>query len=497
VKYIFLCLVSAFFFSLTYASAPTEFTGFDFGFLGLWSAIVFGIQILIARKLEKHQAVQNLILAVFATTNILGLNLVLNEAFLNLPVFGQWLSLLLALFILFTFMNMLDENARIAKALPALFSLATAGVLLQTLLSVPTVAEVSIEPGKTSAKNIRLVGFKTKPNVYFISFDSIVPKVLLQKHLDLETTPYHEVFDANFRHFRNFFADRIFTKASLNSLLALDIGHFSEAAQNNTESYFFTGLIPSPLFEIFKHTGYETNTLYIRRFLGPKKGKYVDNYWANTSDLKRGACEFLNTDGFKVLSLMGYCYIVKDLKVSWRKPEKQSDFLIRHMRAGLQKYNPQIFVAYIYSPGHTLSTFKRSNEDSFDRYRERYLRRSKSTAKVVEEIVSFIDKEDPEALVYVFGDHGPFLSRGYKIEEDTTFIVQDRYGVYGGIYPRDRCADSFATAHNEDFMTILKGTHMIIRCLSGGENAFLVAEEYRLPRPLKKKNNRYEDYLYE
>lgn len=493
-KYIFICLVSAFFFSLTYASAPTEFTGLDFWVLGLLCATVFVVQILIARKFSKNQIVQNLILAGFATTNILCLNLVLNEDFLILPIYGQLLGLLLALFILFTFMNMLDENTRIAKVLPALFVLATAGVLLQSLLSVATVAEVLIEPGKTSAKNIRLVDFRTKPNVYFISFDSIIPKVLLQKHLDLETTPYHEVFDANFRQFRNFFADRIFTKASLNSLLALDIGHFSEAAQNNTESYFFPGLTPSPLFEIFKHNGYETNTLYISRFLGPKKGQHVDNYWVNTSDLRRGVCEFMGTDGFKVLTLMGYCYIVKNAKFPWRK---QSDFLIKHMRAGLQKNTPQIFVAYLYTPGHTPPAFKRQDKEAFDRYRQKYLRRSKSTAKAIKEIVAFIDKEDPEALVYVFGDHGPFLSRRHSIKKDTTFIVQDRYGVYGGIYPRDRCAESFATPYNQDYMTILQGAHMIIRCLSGGENAFLKQEDYRLPKPLTNFNNRYEDYLYE
>lgn len=74
--------------------------------------------------------------------------------------------------------------------------------------------------------------------------------------------------------------------------------------------------------------------------------------------------------------------------------------------------------------------------------------------------------------------------------------MQGRIGVYGGIHPPDRCAESFATPYNPDFMTILQGAHMIIRCLSGGKNAFLTPEDYRLPISNPKDPIRYEDYRY-
>jgi hypothetical protein len=38
---------------------------------------------------------------------------------------------------------------------------------------------------------------------------------------------------------------------------------------------------------------------------------------------------------------------------------------------------------------------------------------------------------------------------------------------------------------------------MIIACLSGGENAYITPEEYRLPKLGTKTQLRYEDYLYE
>ena len=34
----------------------------------------------------------------------------------------------------------------------------------------------------------------------------------------------------------------------------------------------------------------------------------------------------------------------------------------------------------------------------------------------------------------------PMLSQEFKIEEDPTFFLQDRFGILGGVYPPDRCA---------------------------------------------------------
>ncbi len=514
-KYLLTVLLSVFFFSLTYASAPTEFTQVDLGFIACLVSIVLTAQLAIAHMFVRCRVVQNMILAEFATVNIFSLNLLLNMTFLYLPGYGQVLSLLLSMFIIFTFMNMLDEIPRISRVLPALFALATAGVLAQTLLSVAPVPEVSAEHGKTSAKNIRIVDFKTKPNVYFIAFDSLIPKVLLQKHLGLETTPYHEVLDAHFQRFKNFFADRVPTRRSLNSLLALDIGHYSEARRNNIASRFFSGRIPSPLFEIFKHNGYETNTLYRSGYFGWNKGPHVDNYWIDRLGSKTGACEFISTSGLKAFTFMGYCSLVKsNMFISAFRGQiidsniSDIDFLINKMRAGLQRDAPQIFVGYVYSPGHTVGDFDRKDTEVADKYRQYYFKRSKKTAAYLNNIVTFIANEDPEAIVYVFGDHGPGISRKDTFKENGVIFVQDRFGVYGGIHPRDRCAESFSTPYNKNFMTVLQGAHMIIKCLSGGKYAFITLEDYRLPEsriledyrlPESKttSHNRYEDYLYE
>lgn len=504
-KYILTFLLSTFFLALTYSSAPGEFSTFDLVFIVFLLSMIVSFETSIAHLFVRFPIAQNLILAGSATINILYVNLVLNDAYITLPKYAQTLALLVSVFIVFTFMNILDERTSISKVLTSLFAVAIAVVLAQTIFPGPSVSIVPAAPGKTSAKNIRIVDFKTKPNVYFVSFDSMIPKALLKKHLQLETTAYHEVLDVHFRPFVNFFADRPLTKSSLNSLLALDLEHFSEAARNDIEHYFFPGLAPSPLLELFKHNGYETTTLFRSAYFGQKKGPYVDNYRRPNSFFNNDLCEFIDSQGWRALTLMGYCSFKNSVKVrsalKWLgviDDKKEIEFLLEHMRIGLQKGVPQMFLAYIFSPGHTKSgTFDRKADGMLETYKQQYFEASKKTAKQLNEIIHFVANEDPKAIVFAFGDHGPWISRQETFEEDSIFFVQDRYGVYGGIHPPNRCADSLSKTYNKDFVTILQAAHMIIRCLSGGMNAFITLDNYRLPESETEARNRYEDYLYE
>ena len=56
------------------------------------------------------------------------------------------------------------------------------------------------------------------------------------------------------------------------------------------------------------------------------------------------------------------------------------------------------------------------------------------------QIIDHVKNNDPEAILFVFGDHGAFQSSRLKFEDDPTFFVLDRYAILGGVYPPDRCA---------------------------------------------------------
>ena len=504
-KYLSSLLISLLFFILTYSSASNEFLLKDIVIIVFLLLSVFGIEALVAKLFVKRLFLHNLLLAGFTTINILYVNLIFIEDFIVLSIYAQVLALVVAVFILTTFMTLLDENKRFARVLPVLIVLAIMIILIKPHLLVAPISKASIEPGMTSAKNIRILDFKTKPNVYFISFDSIIPKVLLKKHLGLEATPYHGILDTHFRRFNNFFSDYYSTVRSLSSLLALDREYYSKARKEGKSKYFFSGKIPSPLFEIFKHNGYETNTIYINHYFGAKKGPYVDNYLVSQANLKFGVCQFTPKDGLYSFSYMGYCSLLetekfrsmlRKLKLDFSDRLDSIDFLIENLKAGLQKKTPQIFLGYLYKPGHTPATFDRSKEGSIEEYREYYLKGSKEAASYLNKILKFIDEEDPDAILYLFGDHGPWISRRDEFATNREFYVQDRFGVYGGIYPSDRCAGTFDAPYNNNFMTVSQGAQLIIKCLSGGEDAFIIQNNYYLPK-IENEENRYESYLYE
>ena len=472
---------------------------------------VFALEVLVASLFTRKLIIHNLVIAIFTTLNILYLNLILIDDFIKLSRYEQVIALLVSVFILTTFMNILDENKRFAKVATASIFLLMSIIFIQTLFPAAPTSKLSIQPGRTSAENIRTVNFKSTPNVYFISFDSLIPKVLLDKHLGLKTTPYHKVLDAHFHRINNFFSDHPSTVPSLSSLLALDPGHYSRAVSDGISDHFYPGLIPSPLFEIFKHNGYETTSLYINYYFGVKQGPYVDNYLVNHANLKNGVCQFTPTNDLYAFTYMGYCSLldtkffralIRKLGLDFSKGLFSIDYLIENLKTGLQKSAPQIFVGYLYTPGHTPANFDRTKKDSLKKYQQAYLKKSNETATHINKILTFIDQEDPHAIVYVFGDHGPWISRRDTFTKNSTFYVQDKFGVYGGIYPPDRCIETLDTNYNNKFMTISQGARLIIKCLSGGEDAFITQNDYYLPEIENEENIdesqlHYELYLYE
>ena len=167
------------------------------------------------------------------------------------------------------------------------------------------------------------------------------------------------------------------------------------------------------------------------------------------------------------------------------------------MQAGLERQTPQILVSYIYSPGHTEKTYNHDNQAKREKYKKEYLENSVTTAVELEKIITFLKEKDPTAILYVAGDHGPWLSRKVKYKDNPEFYVQDKYAVFGGIFPKDNCAQSFSKPYTDKFMTISYGSHMIIRCLSGGKDAFIKLDDITLPQKTAEGHDRYENYLYE
>ena len=96
---------------------------------------------------------------------------------------------------------------------------------------------------------------------------------------------------------------------------------------------------------------------------------------------------------------------------------------------------PQFVMASLYAPGHTGQSFRYDDAEQIEVFRREYIDGSETAARYLDLIIRHLEENDPGAILLVFGDHGPILSRGLQFEDDPEFVVQDNYGILGGVYP--------------------------------------------------------------
>ena len=324
------------------------------------------------------------------------------------------------------------------------------------------------EPVRGEVSNIRDVSLSRTPNLYFISFDSLVPRALLKKYFGVDGTGFHTLFDAKFRRFPNLFANANSTKRSLNTVLALDPQVYNSQRAAGRDPGTFSGRSPSPLLGILRENGYETSTLFDYSYLGRRKGPWVDDY---VFFRERTLCGLLD-EAIRPWAFWGYC--------RWPRDES-NDFIFSRFLERITSVDagggPRFTMAHLYIPGHTSGNYRHGDAAEFERYRARYLRGIETAAEYLGRIVRHVE-EDPDAILLLYSDHGMFLSRGVEFDDDPEFFVQDRYGVLGGVFPPDACAPWFDAAAAPGWMTLLDAVHAVLSCLSDGKGALVEPRTY-------------------
>ena len=418
-----------------------------------------------------------------------------------------WAALIVScgggLIVLFLLSRIVDESHWRGTALVTVLSIGIATIIWTNLESEGRLESVNWE----KHPKIRAVKFKETPNVYFVGFDGMVPEIIMRKHIGVETTEFHKLFGREARRFRNLFANSVRTAYSLHTLMALDQDIFLNERSGTgfdlspliwimREGHYgsyFSGRDLSPLIWIMRENGYETTSIYNSYFFGQSQGPYIDNYVVNT---KEGICALLHED-IRRWAFWGYCRIVEGEWLRGAETPK-GDFLVRELTS-LDGGGPQFVIAHLYMPGHAPDMFNYDNMADREEFADRYRRESDKAAIYLEEIIEHLRSSDPNAILFVFGDHGMWLSRGADLEENPAFFLQDRFGILGGVYPRDRCAGYFDEAESKGYMTILDAVHAILTCLSGGQSALVGTRHDRfsgsgVPR---EHEYRYEEFLYE
>ena len=201
-KFAFALLLVGLAFALTYTEAAHTFSSYDIkAILVLGAAVnvplLVGALLLLRRfKLIANAALSLIVLASVATAYIIHTDIYSDpENRLNLIT-----VCIAALFVLFVAFRVIDQQrwGRVTLAAVALLGL---GVVLGNHLWERYAAT---RPVAVDLSNIQPVSFRETPNLYFISFESLIPRSLLRKHYGLDTSRFHDLFEANFRRFPEF-----------------------------------------------------------------------------------------------------------------------------------------------------------------------------------------------------------------------------------------------------------------------------------------------------
>ena len=464
-KLIFALLLIALAFASTYTSSAAAFSDADLkDILALGGAVAAALLLGILFFLRRRRGVANAALALATLASVGTAHLVHTELYLG----GSWVVLVLlsiaagaALFVAF---RIIDEQRWGGVILSAL-------ALMGLMIVVDNHRMGRGAPVFGDLTNIREISFQETPNLYFISFDAIVPRALLNKHLQLDTTDFHDLFEERFRRFPNLFVDAVATKHSLYTILSLDPSvHASQLAalkarEKNLDPLLFSGQNPSPLFGLLRNNGYEITTIYTDTYFGNKKGPYVDNY---IKMYERTVCGLLDPK-IRDLSFWGYCLLLDGSARSW--PESVRVTAEQVLKIDVRD-RPQFAMAHLYLPEHVKGWYRHGDASAFSAYQARYLERSNLAAGILDAIVRHLEKNDPGAILLAYGDHGTMASQGVKFADNPTFVVQANYGVLGGVYPREACGAWFDEAEAaQNHLTVLDAVHAVLRCLSGGESA--------------------------
>ena len=265
--------------------------------------------------------------------------------------------------------------------------------------------------GWTDHPNVRSVTFEETPNLYFVGFDSISPEAIVHKHMGIRTTRFHRLMEGEMRRFRNLFANAVRTRHSLNTMLALDQDIYHEYGTVRRPSYL-AGHDLSPLVWLLRRNGYQTTSIFPNTHFGYTQGPHIDHYVVNSESV---LCELLD-ESIRPLAFGGYCWK--------RKPPRlaQSDFLVRQL-AAVDRTGPQFVIAHAYLPGHTARLFDYRNREDRERFASHYEAAFNRAAIQLRQIVEHLGANDPDSILFVYGDHGAWLSRGFDVEDDPAFFL--------------------------------------------------------------------------
>lgn len=366
--------------------------------------------------------------------------------------------------------------AAVLAALPVPALTVVAGRLPELPQAAPNMEKTVVDP----LAYVRVPEFVTRPNVYLVGMLAAVPNSLLARHLGGSASRLNTYLETgDFRVLRNVFSETYPTRNSLDLMLSLNRNYLLDLKDYVTGG-MVSGNTPSPLLTIFTMNGYETNALYEDTKFGAMKGPFVDHYEIAQ---RPSICRDGFVDGpARDIGFFGACRLSRAFPLSLLRPSLDdvfSEHLARLSDIG-SRSRPQLTILQLRPPFHYTGQ-KLADVDSaaVRNFAARYETSAVDAAVNLERLVGQVRTDDPDALVFVFGDQGLGLSQDLTADGRTPFFVHDKLGVVGAVLPAAACSEYLPAQDSTAILTTVQIVADLIGCLAGGESIYPAGYEHR------------------
>lgn len=329
-----------------------------------------------------------------------------------------------------------------------------------------------------------------RPNIYFLSFDSLLPESLAARFLGISRPAYLDVLEKHGgRMLPNTFADAVATKMSLSSVLMLR-PHL--AGMDGVVN----GFTPSPLRDALRGAGYETHFTFELFFFGHGRGPHLDHY---NSYEPYSLCDFLRGKR-AVIGFFGYCGIGAFKVLHPReeaRPESYEDYSFALIRAVSERRGgrPQFYMEHVLKPDHASPGYGGSPAEKAALV-ERYLGSAAEATRMMDRALTQIRAADPGAIIFVYGDHGAFTARHKEYADDPRTFVVDRHGTLAAVINADHCLPYIDAATGGRYHTTAQIASGIVQCVTPGQRHPWAGFDYNPIRQIAEEE-RFATYVYE
>ena len=410
--------------------------------------------------------------------------------------------------LVFIFIKLFFDKKRTIDLLIIVFFVSSASLISNYLTQNENINDIEYEitnDHNNFIDQLSSIKLKSKPNIYLIGFDSMTSKSWQKKYFGYEES-YIETLDKYYESYSGFNL-YVPTLHALNALMRLDQDEKIYGPLMPTLG-LVNGKYRSPLLYLMKSNGYTTNFYYYDTYFG-EKGRYLDNLYINEKQIltHTALCQSSNSIQRKFF-LMGACNedTLIDGIMGYTGPgvdiyEWPKITISLAIDRSIKSGNPNINILFFYRPiGHVPSAFDYNNEQQLVDYKKFYSRHSVIARELLEKIRNKILSKDPKALVVVFGDHGPYLSKGVDCskQENKTFCIHNTYAANVSVLKtNNRCSSEYKSFIRGNVITPSEIVFSKLSCLS--KNPVLLRQQIKYRNSSETKPGFFENldnYLY-